>query len=310
MTDAALRALLAAYVNAGFLTLPDAQALLAAWTAGTITDADLPADLFTGPVAVATLTSALSAVSRRIATAYALTRGATFAGDGAAAEAVLRAVDRLPLSQRLRILDATRADDVRGALSREAERATRVLFADRDVATFGPGQPGSARQSAGSVSRWQTRFRAAYAEDAATLARLGAGGDLTAAQAARLARVVASRGTYVDGFAARLTQAAAGTAAPLSERQIVAALVRQSGEARALFFENAVERETGTDAGAFEVWYEALDTPSTCSACLDAQAGSPYPADGPFPIPGRECYGGGHCKCSLRIEPIAARVAA
>ena len=310
MSRDALLALLLSLVQAGALTTDDARALVAAFDDGRLTEADLPAAPLDwagdgpAPALSALLAAAYAVALRRIARAYLRRADGTSAPVPASrALDVVRAVDRLPLAARTRLVDAVRANDLRGALAREAEQRTTVLFAGRDVATFGPGAPGSARRSAGEVGRWQRAMRAAYAEDAATMARLGAGGDLSAAQAARLARVVREKAAYVDAFAARLTQAAAGEAPALSVAQVRAALVRQSGEARGLFFTNAVEAEVGDDASRFEIWYHALDDPATCVACLEAEAGSPYPADGPYPVPSMVCLGGGACRCEITVEP-------
>lgn len=297
MTRAALLALLALYVDAQRLTEAEARALVRAWDAGLIGEGDLPGEPL-APGALATLYAlALRSALRRLARAFAASYGQDpGALSPSAVRAVLAALDSRPLAERLRLLDATRADDLRGALSREAQRRTAVLFATPEAATFGPGAQGTARLSAGSVRRWQEAMRQAYAEDAAALARLGAGGPLTPAQEARLARVVASRAGYVDRFAVDLTRMAAGEIAPLSEAQIRAAIVRRSGDARSLFFENAAERET---AGmAFPViYYRALDDPQTCEPCAAAEAGNPYRV-GEAPLPGSVCLGGGYCRCT------------
>lgn len=305
MTRAALLSILSALANAGALTVPQATAIAAAWDREVIGEGDVPAEPIAGPALLAVIRTALRSAPSRIASAYARLRGFTApSGDGA-----VQAVERIALSQplrtRIQILDATRADDVRSALARESQRRTAVLFAERDVATFGPGKAGSARRSAGDLSRWQRAMQSAYAEDAATLARLGAGGELTAAQSVRLARVVAERTAYVDGFAARLSLAAAGEVPGFSERQISSLLVRASGDARALFFENAAGRETaGMDSPV--VYYVARDDRGTCGPCMDAERGSPYLV-GSAPAPGSVCRGGGHCRCEHRYadEPAA-----
>lgn len=301
--------LLVALVGTGALSREEGQSLVRAFDDGRLAEADLPAAPLTAAGLAAAFRSALRRGRRRAAEAYARSVGARLPGPpgsavGEAATArALRAADRLPMARRIGLLDATRADDLRGALSREAERRTAVLYSGRDAATFGPGAPGSAKRSAGSVARWQTAMRQAYADDAATLARLGAGGELSAAQAARLADVLADQARYVDTFAARLTQAAAGQADALTGPQVRAALVRRSGPARALFFELGVASEVAGEADAFEVWYRDRDAPSTCDPCRAAAAGSPYPAAGPFPLPGAVCLGGGHCYCELEILP-------
>lgn len=309
MTRAAFLRLLVALIGAGALSKDEGRSLVRAFDAGALdAEVDVPTAPLTGAALADLFRRALATGRRRAASIYARSRGARLPSGDAAAARALRALDALPMRERTALvrLAPTRADDLRGALRREAERRTTVLYADRDAATFGPGAPGSARRSAGSVARWQTAIRQAYAEDAATLARLGAGGELSAVQAQRLATVLAEQAAYVDAFAVRLTQAAAGEAATLSAAQVRSSLVRRSGPARGLFFENAVATGVRSAPVAVEVWYRDRDAPSTCDPCRNAAAGSPYPASGPFPLPGVQCLGGGHCYCELELLPIPA----
>lgn len=303
MTRDALLALLLAYVNAGHLTRDDARAVVAAHDEG-----DLPDDFGLEPVAagaalVALLRAAVRAGRLRLAQAaaarygFALPAGAT--GDGAAVRAILGSVDRLPLASRVSLIDAVRADDIRGALVREVERRTAALKAAPELARLG-GAPGTAHRAAGDVARWQRAMRAAYAEDAAALARLGAGGDLSPAQLRRLASVVADKAAYVDGFAGRLATDAAGLTKPLSERQIRAAIIRNSGDARGLFFENAVAAESAGLSSPV-AYYVPKDDPVTCGPCSEAGAGSPYLVSA-VPVPGSICLGRGWCRCEVRVE--------
>jgi hypothetical protein len=56
------------------------------------------------------------------------------------------------------------------------------------------------------------------------------------------------------------------------------------------------------------VYYIAVDDGGTCSPCLAAEEGSPYPPQsGPFP--GSVCLGRGRCRCrrETRFDPTAAR---
>lgn len=306
MTRSGLLLALAALVDAGLLTRDDARALVAAYDDG----ADAEGGAFTlappldGPALAAALTAALRAAYLRLATVAAARYGLALppgsTGDGAAVRAVLGRVDRLPLRDRQAMIDAVRADDVRGAFGREVARRTAALNAPPDAAALG-GKPGTAARASGDVARWQRAMRQAYAEDAAALARLGAGGDLTPAQLARVARVQAAKARYVDGVGVRLAQDVAGlTAKPLTEAQVRSYLVRQAGDARGLFFENAVEREAegmGYPVGV----YTDRDAPTTCPPCREAGARRYYLLED-LPMPGVLCEGGGHCHCEVSVE--------
>ena len=284
MSRTRLTELLTALVNAGALTLADARALVA-YADGLRAGEDVDAAALPQVDARATLALSLHVAVVRILRAYAGRRRITTGQEARA----LATVDRLPLARRVRLIDAVRADDVRGALSRETVRRTVVLLSDAETATFGPGAAGSARRSAGDVTRWRRAVSQALAEDAATLARLGAGGDLTGAQELRLARAQARHADYVDAFRFE----------GLSERQVRAAVVRQSGPSRTMFFENAAEKEAGPMRFPVYRYRPQLEASGrTCRPCL-AAAGVYLIGQGP--MPSSVCLGGGACRCDIEV---------
>ena len=258
-------------------------------------------------------------------------RTAALRGDASAVRAVLSAVDRLPLARRVRLIDAVRPDDIRAASGQEAARRFRAFSATPEDARLG-GAPGSARRTAGDLGRFQRSMSAAYTEDTIALARLGNGGDLTGEQRARAFRVAAQKREYVDRFAVRLAEDMAGITdqkriaaladlearrgsisaaqytserrsiaarlTPHTEKMVRARIVRESGTARALFFENAVAREAeGMDYPVER--YIDRDTPRTCDECREARG---YYLIGQAPRPGAVCRGGGFCQCTIEVE--------
>jgi len=111
----------------------------------------------------------------------------------------------------------------------------------------------------------------------------------------------------VDRFAVYLSRMASGDVpVRLSEKQIRTALVRQAG-GRALFFQNAAEREAASLAYPV-AFYRARDTPATCSRCLAAERAGPYLVSA-CPWPGGVCLGGDHCQCEIEIRDDAVEYA-
>ena len=301
MSRADFLRILAALVSAGSLTRDEGQALVGAFDRGELAETDVPAGPLTAAGLAAAVRTAYRRGRRRAAEAFARSVGATLPPGDAATTRALAALDR---ANRTRRLAALRAADVDGAVRREARRRTAVLFADRDAATFGPGDAGSARRSAGSVERWQAAMRQAYADDAATYARLGAGRELTPAQTRRLAEVVRGRAAYADAHAAALTRAAAGLEAAPTELQVASRLVRASGPGRELYYRNDAQRAVGAgpgpDTGEGYVVAYRTNPGDRCGPCVSAEG--EYRADGPFPVPSSVCLGGGLCRCTVEIR--------
>lgn len=261
------------------LTEDEARATLAAWDAGTIADADLPAP--PDDAALAGLLLPLLAFGLdQIAAVYGSVREALIA---------------LRQSPAIEARDAA-ARAVLESSGLRGDRRTRRLYTPRDAA---PDRP----PALGSVRQWHQATRADLADDLAALARLGYGpAPVPADQAQILARAVISQGAYLDTFAVRITLGRVGHHRPLSEKQVAARLRTYAGVPFATFYRAAMRPASlGGELGpGWVLDYIPLDDGGACFPCIHAGRDGPYLPSLPHPMPGEICLGRGSCRCKLQ----------
>jgi hypothetical protein len=176
------------------------------------------------------------------------------------------------------------ARDFRDLFFEEADRRTaRMLFSDR----YDDG-----------LRRWQVAAREMVRDDIMSMAAMGKGRPLTAADLNRLGEEWKRQQAHLQRFAEEIAaRRAAGN--PMTQKQIAARLKQYAGAGYSEYWR---ERARQYGEGAV-VRYISVDDPRTCSPCRFAEDDSPYPATGPFPLPGGDtCRGRGHCRCRLEFE--------
>lgn len=181
------------------------------------------------------------------------------------------------------------ARDFADAFHEEAERRTsRMLFSDRYT---------------DGLRRWQVAAREMVRDDLMGLAAMGKGAPLSAADLNRLGATWQEQQGYLQRFAEEIA-AKEALGDPMSEKQVAARLKQYAGAGYSAYWREAM-RDYGE---GWVVRYHAVDDDGTCPPCHEAEEGSPYPATGPFPVPGNAtCRGRGHCRCRLEPEENPSR---
>lgn len=150
---------------------------------------------------------------------------------------------------------------------------------------------------------WQQGMETSVRDHLLQQAQLGAGRPLTPSELATLDRKIREELGALARFAEE--QSAKQIAGrPLSEGAIRSRSQLYAGTGQATYYQQA---EAGAGAGVV-VDYISRDAPTTCSPCLRAQNEGPYlPGDSASPYPGSVCLGRGRCYCRRveRYDPAA-----
>ena len=151
-----------------------------------------------------------------------------------------------------------------------------------------------------TLAEWQATFGGRVASELAALALLGAGADtLSGATLAELQRQTVLQAGYVSRFADDVAVKRA-QARPMSLLGIAARSALYAGAAYGLYWFTRGLAETDGRTGIV-AYYKSVDSPTTCTRCRDAEAGSPYLVDR-VPLPGQVCLGRNRCRCKVRYE--------
>ena len=320
-------------VREGNLTEQEAGEVLRLWDAGEITSADLPLAPSEGVLGLnewlalaavldilqrfniirqAQRVQALAGVLRRAGEAMARQEGAA-AVEQTVREAAAYTARLQDIEQRVReaAANTTRLEEVARAGRQRVTVALGNLPASRrdrlsDDLTEIFHEEARSRTSRYLTSgdyddglrRWQVAMREASRDDLLRMAQLAKGGPLDADDLNRLREDWMSQQSHLQALSEKIA-AKEALGEPLTDKQIANYARMYAGSGRSVYWQTR-SREAGY---GYLVWFEGYDDGGTCSACLEAQQGSPYAAGTDHPLPGSDtCFGRGHCRDRLRFE--------
>lgn len=149
----------------------------------------------------------------------------------------------------------------------------------------------------GDVAFWHKKM---ILEQRAYIARMttaGLGRPLTVDEIGEASSLAVQQQVYLYNFAGEISGRRA-MGADFSEPYLQARIRQYGGVGWAQWFKSNETVEARGDG--YVARYISVDSPTTCSPCLDAANGSPYlPKQGPFP--GSVCRGRGLCKCRREV---------